>query len=109
MGDQRTNRAGGAAVTRFRFGLRSALLLLTVFAIVTACSCELLRACLRAERRARVEAQLQMSRGLHKSLVGNLREQMAADPVNARVYQLRIEDADADLAEVERLIAEQKK
>lgn len=50
-----------------------------------------------------------MSRGLHKSLVGNLREQMAADPVNARVYQLRIEDADADLAEVERLIAEQKK
>jgi hypothetical protein len=82
---------------------------MTAFAVVMAGSCELFRASLRAQRRLRAEAQLQLSRSLHKSMVNIWRDQIAAEPAKAAVYEAKIKQADTELAEVERLMAEQKK
>ena len=82
---------------------------MTAFAVVIGGASELFRASVRKQRRDRAEAQLQVSRSWHKSYVSNWRSSIVQQPSKAAYYEGLIKQADADLAEVERPMAEKKK
>ena len=110
MHDQTTDREShGVNAGRFRISLKRALLIMTAFAVVIGGASELFRASVRKQRRDRAEAQLQLSRSLHESLVSKWRYAITRKPGKAAYYEALIRQADADLAEVERLMAEKKK
>src|SRR4051812_29841757 len=108
MEDQGTNREGGGGVTakRFRISLKTSFLVLTAIAVILAGLSELYRASERAERKARAESVLRTARGLHETLTGLLKSQIVSHPVKAREYEEQLEQADADLKEVERRLNE---
>src|SRR4051795_7599308 len=103
MDDQGTNREGCRGVTakRFRISLKTAFLVLTVVALILAGLSELYRASERAERKARAESVLRNARGIHETLTGILKEQIATNPAKASEYEAQLEQPDADLKEVE--------
>jgi hypothetical protein len=109
--DQLINRegGGGAAAKRFRISLKTCFLFLTVVALILAGLSELYRASERAERKARAESVLRNARGIHETLTGILKEQIVTNPAKASEYVKQLEQADADLKEVERRLNELRK
>jgi predicted nucleic acid-binding Zn-ribbon protein len=101
--------SGGVAAKRFRISLKSSFLVLTVVAVILAGLSELYRASERAERRAHAEDTLRNVRGLHETLTGILKRQIVTNPAKASKYEAQIEQADADLKEVERRLNDLRK
>jgi hypothetical protein len=104
MDDQGTIGAVGGGVTakRFRISLKTSFVVLTAVALILAGLSELYRASERAERKARAESVLRNARGLHETLTGLLKRQIVLNPAKASEYEEQLEQADADLKEVER-------
>jgi|SRR4051812_26059991 hypothetical protein len=111
MYDHEPNQSacGAVAAKRFRFSLKTAYLILTAVALILAGLSEVYRASERAERKARVESVLRNARGLHETLTGLLKEQIVTNPAKASEYKEQLEQADADLKQVERRLNDLRK
>ena len=111
MDDQRTDRKSNESVAAkgFRISLKTSFLVFTAVAVILAGLSELYRASERKERKAHAESVLRNARGLHETLTGILKRQIATNPAKASEYEAQLEQADADLKEVERRLSELRK
>jgi hypothetical protein len=111
MANQRTDRASGGRffAKQLRISLKTSFLVLTIVAIILAGLSELFRASVRAERKARAECVLRNARGLHETLTALLKNQIVTNPAKASEYKAQLEQADADLKEVERRLDDLRK
>ena len=111
MDDQVTDHEGGGGVPakRFRISLKTCFLVLTAVAVTLAGLSELYRASEPAERKARAESVLRNARGLHETLTGILKWQIETNPAKASEYEAQLEEAGADLKEVERRLNDLRK
>ena len=96
------------AVKRFRFSLRTALLLFTIIAVLVAVAAEHHRARLRAQLAERKAHALRFATFSHDAWTGLLKKQIIAEPASASQYKDEISKADAKLEEVKRTVNEWK-
>ena len=87
--------------SRLQVSLKSSFLILSLVAITLAGACEFYRSSLRAVQREQAMFQLNALRQKHELVTRELKERIAADPANAAKYTAKLEQADAELNDVE--------